>query len=99
MGDSVEYKDRLFIGDVHIVCPHHKLLDLMNSWKNPNASTIMGMGPVHASKAKRKGIRMDHLFNDQSDSRKRLEADMFDYFASLKNLGITEDELYDKAKA
>ncbi len=22
------------------VCPHHKLLDLIGSWDNPNASTI-----------------------------------------------------------
>lgn len=28
---GVPYKDRLFVGDVHIVCPHHKLLDLMGS--------------------------------------------------------------------
>lgn len=96
--DGVEYKDRLFIGDVHIVCPHHKLLDLMNSWKNPNLSTIMGMAPVHASKAKRKGLRMDHLFNDKSEAAKRLDADLFDYWAMLKQLGITEDDLYESAK-
>lgn len=96
--DKVDYKDRLFVGNVHIVCPHHKLLDLMNSWKAPNLSTIMGMGPVHSSKAKRKGIRMDHLFNDQAEARRRLEADLFDYFGTLKNLGITETELHEKAK-
>lgn len=96
--DKVDYKDRLFVGNVHIVGPHHKLLDLMGSWKAPNLSTIMGMGPVHASKAKRKGIRMDHLFNDMAEARRRLEADLFDYYGTIKNLGITEDELYEKAK-
>ena len=25
-------KERLFIGNVHLVCPHHKLLDLIGSW-------------------------------------------------------------------
>jgi len=96
--DKVDYKDRLFVGNVHIVGPHHKLLDLMNSWKAPNQSTLMGMGPVHASKAKRKGLRMDHLFNDLAEAKRRLEADMFDYYGTLKNLGITEETLYEKAK-
>mmetsp|Transcript_25656 Transcript_25656/g.55770 ORF Transcript_25656/g.55770 Transcript_25656/m.55770 type:complete len:749 (+) Transcript_25656:324-2570(+) len=96
--DKVDYKDRLLVGNCHIVCPHHKLLDLMNSWKAPNLSTIMGMGPVHASKAKRKGLRMDHIFGDRADSKRRLEADLFDYYGTLKNLGITETQLYDRAK-
>jgi adenylosuccinate synthase len=26
---KVEYKDRLFIGNCHLVCPHHKLMDLI----------------------------------------------------------------------
>ncbi|EOD27370.1 Adenylosuccinate synthase [Emiliania huxleyi CCMP1516] len=28
---GVSYKERLFIGNVHLVCPHHKLLDLIGS--------------------------------------------------------------------
>eukprot|EP00966_Prymnesium_polylepis_P003812 86647-Prymnesium_polylepis.1 len=44
--------DRLFIGNVHLVCPHHKLLDLIGSWAAPNLSTLQGMGPVHASKVR-----------------------------------------------
>eukprot|EP01062_Namystynia_karyoxenos_P073173 TRINITY_DN70010_c0_g1_i1.p1 TRINITY_DN70010_c0_g1~~TRINITY_DN70010_c0_g1_i1.p1 ORF type:complete len:658 (+),score=252.44 TRINITY_DN70010_c0_g1_i1:85-1974(+) len=96
--DGVDYKTRLFIGNVHIVCPHHKLLDLIGSWKAPNMSTLQGMGPVHGSKAKRKGIRMDHIFNDRADAAKRLEADIADYWGALKHAGITEDELYEKAK-
>ena len=51
---DVAYKDRLFIGNVHLVCPHHKCLDLMGSWEAPNKSTLQGMGPVHASKASRR---------------------------------------------
>ena len=38
------------MGNVHLVCPHHKLLDLISSWDAPNLSTLQGMGPVHASK-------------------------------------------------
>eukprot|EP01065_Artemidia_motanka_P032471 TRINITY_DN39484_c0_g1_i1.p1 TRINITY_DN39484_c0_g1~~TRINITY_DN39484_c0_g1_i1.p1 ORF type:complete len:645 (+),score=223.04 TRINITY_DN39484_c0_g1_i1:54-1937(+) len=97
--DGVEYKDRLFIGNVHIVAPHHKLLDLIGSWRNPNMSTLQGMGPVHGSKAKRRGLRMDHLFNDPEDAKKRLNSDMQDYWGALKAAGITEEELYEKAKA
>jgi len=96
--DGVEYKDRLFIGNVHLVCPHHKLLDLIGSWRNPNMSTLQGMGPVHGSKAKRKGLRMDHIFNDKADFGRRLNGDLVDYWGALKATGITEDELYEKAK-
>jgi len=95
---GVTYKDMLFVGNVHLVCPHHKLLDLMNSWKNPNMSTIMGMAPVHASKAKRKGLRMDHLFNDRAEAISRLKADLVEYHGAMMQLGITAQELYDKAK-
>lgn len=97
--DSVDYMDRLFVGNVHLVCPHHKLLDLMGSWKSPNMSTLQGMGPVHASKAKRIGLRMDHLFNDKQDAAKRLEKDLVEYWGYLKNLGISESDLYEAAKA
>lgn len=90
---QVDYKDRLFVGNVHLVCPHHKLLDLINSWDAPNASTLQGMGPVHASKASRRGLRLDHLFNDRSDARRRLLLDMKDYWRALALLGKTEDEL------
>ncbi len=29
-----------FVHQTAQVCPHHKLLDLIGSWDNPNASTI-----------------------------------------------------------
>ncbi len=29
-----------FVHQTEQVCPHHKLLDLIGSWDNPNASTI-----------------------------------------------------------
>eukprot|EP00811_Abedinium_folium_P011045 NODE_2021_length_2310_cov_7.443426.p1 GENE.NODE_2021_length_2310_cov_7.443426~~NODE_2021_length_2310_cov_7.443426.p1 ORF type:complete len:687 (-),score=228.67 NODE_2021_length_2310_cov_7.443426:113-2173(-) len=97
--DGIPYKDRLFVGNVHIVCPHHKLLDLMSSWRAPNASTIQGMAPVHASKARRRGLRMDHLMNDHAAARRQLEADLFEYWGALKNLGISEATLLEKACA
>eukprot|EP00747_Dinoflagellata_sp_TGD_P162645 gnl/TRDRNA2_/TRDRNA2_180471_c0_seq1.p1 gnl/TRDRNA2_/TRDRNA2_180471_c0~~gnl/TRDRNA2_/TRDRNA2_180471_c0_seq1.p1 ORF type:complete len:674 (-),score=95.62 gnl/TRDRNA2_/TRDRNA2_180471_c0_seq1:367-2325(-) len=97
--DSLDYVDRLIIGDVHLVCPHHKLMDLMGSWKAPNRSTLMGMGPVHSSKASRKGLRLDHLFNDRTVARRRLEDDMVMYWGWLRHLEITEQDLYAAAKA
>mmetsp|Transcript_49382 Transcript_49382/g.159647 ORF Transcript_49382/g.159647 Transcript_49382/m.159647 type:complete len:708 (+) Transcript_49382:69-2192(+) len=99
---GVSYKERLFIGNVHLVCPHHKLLDLIGSWDAPNRSTLQGMGPVHASKASRRGLRLDHLFNGregQQGSRARLERDMGEYWGALSSKSITEAELHEKAKA
>ena len=97
---DVEYMGRLFIGNVHLVCPHHKLLDLIGSWAAPNLSTLQGMGPVHASKAMRRGLRLDHLFNGRDGpggSRARLERDMSTYFGALAEMGVTEQELLQKA--
>ena len=99
---DVVYKDRLFVGNVHLVCPHHKLLDLIGSWNAPNLSTLMGMGPVHASKASRRGLRLDHLFNERDGpggARERLERDLQEYWGALRHRGITEAELMQKARA
>lgn len=98
---DVEYKDRLFIGNVHLVCPHHKLLDLIASWDAPNSSTLQGMAPVHASKASRRGLRLDHLFNERDGaggSRARLDRDMRTYWGALAGLGINEAKLLAVAK-
>ena len=36
----IRYKDRLFVGNVFLVCPHHKVLttalDSIRSWRVPN---------------------------------------------------------------
>eukprot|EP00908_Phaeocystis_cordata_P004427 Transcript_1481.p2 GENE.Transcript_1481~~Transcript_1481.p2 ORF type:complete len:432 (+),score=210.61 Transcript_1481:1069-2364(+) len=60
------------------------------------------MGPVHASKASRKGLRLDHLFNDREGSdgaRARLERDMRTYWGALADLGVDEKALLSKARA
>ena len=80
------------MGNVHLVCPHHKLLDLIGSWDAPNLSTLQGMGPVHASKASRRGLRLDHLFNAREGpdgARSRLERDMKTYWGALKEVTPT----------
>lgn len=99
INNSVPYKDSLVVGNCHLVCPHHKLLDLMNAWSCPNMSTLQGMAPVHSSKAKRRGLRMDHLFEERGAATRRLEQDLSDYWSALKNLGIDEDRLYEVAAA
>ena len=99
---AVAYKERLFIGNVHLVCPHHKLLDLIGSWNAPNLSTLMGMGPVHASKASRRGLRLDHLYNGREGpggARERLDTDLMAYWGALREKGVSEKELLEKAMA
>ena len=54
-------------------------------------------GQVHASKASRRGLRLDHLFNDRDDAIARLNEDMKVYYGALAGLGITEEELLTKA--
>tara|TARA_B100000524_G_C23644555_1_gene367954 strand:- start:367 stop:897 length:531 start_codon:yes stop_codon:yes gene_type:complete len=81
---------------------HHKLLDLMGSWDTPNKSTLQGMAPVHASKASRQGLRLDHLFNEREGpdgARARLERDLRPYWGALKELGVGEVGLLRKAKS
>jgi len=99
---GVSYKDRLFIGNVFLVCPHHKVLDLIRSWRAPNLSTLQGMAPVHASKAARRGLRLDHLFNQRDGPQgaiARLETDLADYWGSLKHQGLEESKLLELARA
>ncbi|CUG93314.1 adenylosuccinate synthetase, putative [Bodo saltans] len=85
---GIDYKSRLFIGNVHIVTPYHKLLDLLTS--APNSSTLKGMAPIHASKVTKKGIRLDHIYNDEEVIRARLKRDMETYEGVLKVKGLSD---------
>ena len=89
--NDIDYQDRLIIGNCHIVTPYHKLLDLILS--GANASTLQGMSFIHSSKVKKRGIRMDHLFNDRKVAEARLKRDMEDYFAALERLKFTEQDV------
>lgn len=88
---GVPYKDTLFIGNVSVVTPYHKLLDLLVS--AVNASTLKGMSPAHASKVTKHAIRLDHIFNDEETLRKRLERDMGTYFGLLKVKGLSDADV------
>lgn len=86
---GIDYKSRLFVGNVHIVTPYHKLLDLLTS--PPNSSTLKGMSPIHASKVTKRGIRMDHIYNDEAVIRRRLAKDMDTYLGVLKVQGLSDE--------
>ena len=86
---NIDYRDRLFVGNVHIVTPYHKLLDLLTS--PPNSSTLKGMSPIHASKVTKRGIRLDHIFNDETVMRTRLKKDMDTYYGALRVLNLTDE--------
>ncbi|RNE97477.1 putative adenylosuccinate synthetase [Trypanosoma conorhini] len=88
---KLPYKDRLFIGNVNVVTPYHKLLDLLAS--TPNSSTLKGMAPVHASKVTKRGLRLDHIFNDTSVLRARLAKDMETYFGFLKVKALSDADV------
>jgi len=61
-----DFKGRLFISDrVHLVFPHHKLLDGMSEkskGKNKVGTTLKGIGPAYMSKYGRTGIRLSDLY-------------------------------------
>ena len=89
----VNYEDRLFVGNVHLVGPHHKVLDFALS--APNSSTLTGMAYAHASKVMKKGLRLDHLFNDKRVQAQRLEDDLVMYRGLLKEKGKEEGQIID----
>ena len=87
---NVDYSD-LYVGNVHIVTPYHKLIDLAGNPKN--SSTLKGMSPSHATKVTKRGLRLNHLFNDENEQRKRLQKDMHYYHGMLHTMQVTEEEL------
>jgi len=95
--NKIEYHSRLFIGNVHVVAPYHKLLDMLLS--PINSSTMKGMSPVHSSKVTKRGIRLDHIFNDESVMRRRLQRDMDTYLSAVKHLGMTNEEVLARCHA
>lgn len=88
---GIDYHECLFIGNVCIVTPYHKLLDLLGS--APNSSTLKGMAPVHGSKVTKRGIRLDHIFNDEAVLRERLAKDMDTYLGLMKVNNLTDEDV------
>lgn len=93
---GIDYKDKLFVGNVHIVGPHHKILDF--ALNPPNSSTLMGMSYVHSSKVMKKGLRLDLLFNSKDEQRKELRKEINIYNSLIKSHGIVESEIWDSVE-
>jgi len=88
---KVNYKNRFFIGNVHLVCPHHKIMDFALS--PTNSSTLMGMSYIHSSKSRKRGLRLNDLFNSRAAQIKKLEDDLEIYYAMLKQTGQKEKQI------
>jgi adenylosuccinate synthase len=86
-----EYKNNVYVGNVHIVAPYHKLMDMICS--PINSSTLKGMAYVHASKARKTGLRMNHLFNDEATIRRRLARDLDGYYGAMATRGMTNEDV------
>lgn len=84
-------KETLFIGNVHIVAPYHKLLDMICS--PINSSTLKGMSYVHSSKVRKTGLRLDHIFNDEATMRRRLIRDLDAYYGALKTRNLSNSDV------
>ncbi|MBW2977437.1 adenylosuccinate synthetase [Candidatus Woesearchaeota archaeon] len=86
---NIDYSN-LTIGNVTIVTPYHKILDALG---RKNSSTLKGMSPSHSSKVRKKGLRLDDLFNDEDQQKKIIQADMEVYNALLAHKRKNEEEL------
>jgi adenylosuccinate synthase len=95
--DNNKPYDDLFIGNVHITLPTDKLMDLLG--KPPNSSTLQGISDVHAAKARKQGIRMDHLFGSEEVLDGRLSKAMEPYFGMLAFKGWQEDYVMKRCEA
>lgn len=86
-----DYSKKLFIGNPHIVAPYHKLMDLIQA--AANSSTLRGISPIHASKAKKRGLRLDDLYMPEDHQKRILEKDMRDYTGLMEALGKNQEQL------
>jgi adenylosuccinate synthase len=96
IANGKDYKLQLFVGNVHVVCPHHKLLDLVTS--SINSSTLKGMAPIHASKVLKRGIRLDHIYNDEATLKARIKRDLEPFTGALQIRGIDNAKLVQMCK-
>ncbi|TKJ17717.1 hypothetical protein CEE44_04255 [Candidatus Woesearchaeota archaeon B3_Woes] len=91
-----DYKERFKIGNVHIVGPYHKIMDFALS--KSNSSTLMGMSYVHASKSRKKCLRLDDLFNSRDFQAKTLKGDLATYHALIKHSKQSEEQILDNLR-
>lgn len=99
---SFDYKKKLFIGNVHIVTPYHKLMDVIrnlgdvssdtdvSTLKLNNASTLKGIAPIHMSKVNKSGARLNDLFGERARLKKIFAKDLHNYVGMLLSRGLDE---------
>ena len=93
--NGIDYSN-LIVGNVTIVPPYQKILDALG---RKNSSTLKGMSPAHSSKVRKKGLRLDDLFNDQDAQREIIKGDMEIYHALLRYKGVDEKTLIGRFQA
>lgn len=84
--------DNLSVGNVYIVLPWHKLVDSM---RNPNASTGKGMSPVHQDISGKRGVRLEDFKNSDL---KNLEKSFNHWMNVLESQGHTSNSMYNAIK-
>jgi adenylosuccinate synthase len=91
--NEISYMDRLTVGNTHIVTPYHKLLDFL--FNPSNSSTLKGIANIHATKAMRRGLRLDDLFSPVTDQEKIIKKDIDKFYALQKHLGFPDNKILD----
>jgi adenylosuccinate synthase len=86
---KIDYSN-LIIGNVSLVMPYHKIMD---AFGKANSSTLKGMSPIHSSKVRKQGLRLDDLHTPFSVQEKIVQKDMEYYYALIKHLNIDELKL------
>ncbi len=93
VANSVSYDD-LYVGNVHIVTPYHKLMDFL--MKPTNASTLKGMSPAHSSKVWKTGLRLYDLFGSTDNQVEFLKTDMESYLAMMAYRGWSDEAILER---
>ncbi len=67
--EGIHVKDRLFVSEnAHLIFPYHRVIDELKEIKKGKSkigTTKKGIGPCHADKVSRSGIRITDLLNDK----------------------------------
>ncbi len=88
--DGIFY-DKLQVGNFNIITPYHRIMDVLGS--GINASTGVGMTPVHKSVAAKTCPQLDDLFDTTASLTERIKKDMDNYRGFLHAKGLTRKKV------
>ena len=99
---GIEVKARLFVSEnAHLIFPYHRVIDELKELKKGRGkigTTKKGIGPCHADKVSRSGIRIIDLLNDKI-FKERLKANIEEKNKILKVLydfeGFSFNKIYE----